>query len=136
MKKLLSHVMRQRYRCELKPTEFASTLARLTSEGSPFAVATVVKTEGSSLGKPGFKAVISAKGDVVCGSLGGVCPESAITDVARETMQSGSPKTVKVYLEKVEDSVAAVVRGRKDDEIHVEVNCGGVMTIFVEPYLP
>ena len=120
----------------MRQTEFASTLAKLTAEGSPFAVATVVKTEGSSLGKAGFKAVISEKGDVVCGSLGGVCPESAITDIAKETMQSGLPKTVKVFLESVEDSVGAVVKGRTEDEIHVETNCGGVMTIFVEPYMP
>jgi xanthine dehydrogenase accessory factor len=120
----------------LKQSEFTKTLARLTADGTPFVVATVVKTEGGSLGKPGFKAVISAKGDVICGSLGGVCPESAITGVAKETMQSGVPKTVKVYLESTEDSVAAAVKSRKEDEIHVETNCGGTMTIFVEPYLP
>jgi xanthine dehydrogenase accessory factor len=120
----------------LKQAEFTSVLAKLTADGIPFAVATVVKTEGSSLGKPGFKVVISEKGEVLHGSLGGVCPESAVTDIARETMKSGVPKTVKVYLESVEESVAAVVKGRKEDEIHVETNCGGIMTIFVEPYLP
>ena len=119
----------------MKQSEFTKTLATLTAEGIPFVVATVVKTEGGSLGKPGFKAVISARGDIICGSLGGTCPESAITGIAKETIQSGVPKTVKVYLESVEDSVAAVVKGRKEDEIYVETNCGGAMTIFVEPYL-
>ena len=121
---------------DLKQAEFTGALERLTSEGTPFAVATVVKTEGSSLGKPGFKVVISEKGEVLYGSLGGVCPESAITDAARETMKSGVPKTVKVHLESVENSVNAMVKGRKEDEIYVETNCGGIMTIFVEPYLP
>ena len=121
---------------ELNQSEFTKTLARLTAEGTPFAVATVVKTEGGSLGKPGFKAVISVMGDLVCGSLGGVCPESAIAVIAKEVMQSGVPKTVKVHLESVEDSMRAVLKGRKEDEIHVETNCGGTMTIFVEPYLP
>lgn len=120
----------------LKQSEFTKTLAKLTADGTPFVVATVVKTEGGSLGKPGFKAVLSATGDLICGSLGGACPESAITAIAKETIQSEVPKAVKVYLESVEDSVAASVKGRKEDEIHVETNCGGIMTIFVEPYLP
>ena len=120
----------------MKQAEFAGALAKLTADGTPFAVATVVKTEGSSLGKPGFKVVISETGEVLHGSLGGVCPESAVTDIARETMKSGVPRTVKVYLESVEESVAAVVKGRKEDETHVETNCGGMMVIFVEPYLP
>jgi xanthine dehydrogenase accessory factor len=136
MKNLLSGERKNECDQELNQSEFTKTLAKLTTDGTPFVVATVVKTEGGSLGKPGFKAVISATGDVVCGSLGGVCPESAITAVAKETMQSGVPKTVKVHLENAEDSVAAVVKGRKEDEIHVETNCGGIMTIFVEPYLP
>ena len=42
----------------MKQKEFAEVIESLTSTGEPFAVATVVKTEGSSLGKPGFKAII------------------------------------------------------------------------------
>ncbi len=120
----------------MKQAEFASAMAQLAGEGAPFAVATVIKTEGASLGKPGFKALISEKGEVVCGSLGGVCPESAIVGFARETMKSGVPKTVNVFLESVEDAVGAVVKGGKEDEVHVETNCGGKMVIFVDPYLP
>ncbi len=111
-------------------------MSSLTASGTPFAVATVVNTEGSSLGKPGFKVLISDKGDVLLGSLGGSCPESAITDVAKETMKTGVPKTIKVFLESTENAVQAMVKGRNEDEIHVETNCGGMMVIYVEPYLP
>ena len=117
----------------------ASVLAKmidtLASRGTPFAVATVVKTEGSSLGKPGFKD-ISGAGEVVYGSLGGVCPESAIASAAKITMRTGSPKMVKVFLENVEDAVGAVLKSQSEDEIHVETNCGGTMEINIEPYLP
>jgi xanthine dehydrogenase accessory factor len=120
----------------MKQKEFASILASLSAKQEPFAVATVVKTEGSSLGKPGFKVVISKRGEVLYGSLGGVCPESAIVETAKRAMETGVPRTVKVYLESTEKAVEAVVKSRTEDEIHVETNCGGSMEIYVEPYLP
>jgi xanthine dehydrogenase accessory factor len=49
---------------------------------------------------------------------------------------TGTPKTVKVYLESTEDAVGAVVTSRNEDEIHLETNCGGMMEIFIEPYVP
>lgn len=111
-------------------------MGNLVNRREPFAVATVVKTEGSSLGKPGFKVMISKDGGVLYGSLGGVCPESAIVGVARQTMVTGQPKTVKVFLEDVEKAVEGVVKSKSEDEIHVETNCGGTMEIYVEPYMP
>lgn len=120
----------------MKQTEFSKLFAELAAGDVPFAVATVVKIEGSSLGKPGFKALISGRGEVLGGSLGGVCPESAIVDVAKETIASGVPKTVKVFLEGTDRSVEATFTHRSGDEIHVETNCGGMMEIFVEPYKP
>jgi xanthine dehydrogenase accessory factor len=120
----------------MKQAEFAKMVDALVIQGAPFAVATVVKTEGSSLGKPGFKILVSSAGEVLYGSLGGVCPESAIAAAARTTMRTGSPKMVKVYLENVEDAVGAVLKSQSEDEIHVETNCGGTMEIYIEPYLP
>lgn len=108
----------------------------MVGRGEPFAVATVVKTEGSSIGKPGFKVIISGTGEVLYGTLGGACPESAIVPSAKKTMRTGSPKTVKVYLESVEDAVGAVLKSQSEDEIHVETNCGGMMELYLEPYLP
>jgi xanthine dehydrogenase accessory factor len=120
----------------MKQVEFANMMDSLVNQGAPFAVATVVKTEGSSLGKPGFKVIISAEGEVIYGTLGGVCPESAIVSAAKKTMRTGTPKMVKVFLESVENSVGAVLKSQNEDEVHVETNCGGTMEIYVEPYLP
>ncbi len=120
----------------MKQVEFAKMMDSLISRGAPFAVATVVKTEGSSLGKPGFKVIMSDSGEVLYGTLGGVCPESAIASAAKKTMRTGTPKMMKVFLESVENSVGAVLKSQNEDEIHVETNCGGTMEIYVEPYLP
>jgi xanthine dehydrogenase accessory factor len=119
----------------MKQTDFASIVSTMTNRREPFAVATVVKIEGSTIGKPGFKVIISKAGEVIYGSLGGVCPDSAIVEVAKKAMETGEPRTVKVYLESVENAVEGVVKSRTDDEIHVETNCGGTMEIYVEPYL-
>ncbi|MDV3277087.1 MAG: XdhC family protein [Nitrososphaerales archaeon] len=120
----------------MKQAEFARIMGTLVNRREPFAVATVVKTEGSSLGRPGFKVMISRDGEVLYGSLGGVCPESAIVATAKQTMLTGQARTVKVFLEDVEKAVEGVVKSHSDDEIHVETNCGGTMDIYVEPYLP
>jgi len=120
----------------MKQAEFAKKVDTMVGKGVPFAVATVVKTEGSSIGKPGFKVIISNKGEVVYGTLGGVCPESAIADVAKKAIRTGSPRMVKVFLESVEDSVGAVLKSQDENEIHVETNCGGALEIYLEPYLP
>jgi xanthine dehydrogenase accessory factor len=120
----------------MKQAEFAKMIDSLASRGAPFAVATVVKIEGSSLGKPGFKVIISGAGEILYGSLGGVCPESAIVSAAKMTMRTGTPKMVKVFLEGVENSVSAVLKSQNEDEVHVETNCGGEMDIYIEPFLP
>jgi xanthine dehydrogenase accessory factor len=120
----------------MKNTEFAKLMDSLTSRREPFALATVVNTEGSTIGKPGFKVMISKDGGILYGSLGGVCPESALVATAKKTLASGQPKKVKVYLEDVASAVEGVVKSQSEDEIHVETNCGGMMEIYVEPYLP
>lgn len=120
----------------MKQAEFAKVMGDLVTKGEPFAVATVVKTEGPSIGKPGFKVIVSNTGEVLYGTLGGACPDSAIVPSARRTIRTGAPRTVKVYLESVEDSVGAVLKSQSEDEIHVETNCGGVMELYLEPYLP
>jgi xanthine dehydrogenase accessory factor len=108
----------------------------LASQGKPFAVATVVKTEGSTLGKPGFKVIIDSDGNVVEGTLGGACPESAIVDAALEAIKTKKPRTLKVFLEDVGSAVTQAIKSANLNEVHVETNCGGRMEIFIEPYTP
>jgi xanthine dehydrogenase accessory factor len=120
----------------LTQLEFAKIMDNLVDRRETFAVATVVKIVGSTLGKPGFKEIISKDGEVVYGSLGGVCPDSAIVEVAKKAMAAGQPKMVKVFLEDVDKAVEGVVKSKTDEEIHVETNCGGEMEIYIEPYLP
>jgi xanthine dehydrogenase accessory factor len=119
----------------MKNSELLKIMSSMLERGEPFALATVVRIEGSSLGKPGFKALLSKDGEIIYGTIGGVCPESAIAEVAKEVLNTGAPKIIRVHLESVENALEAIVTGRKGDDIYVETNCGGMMEIYVEPYL-
>ena len=46
---------------------------KLHAEGTPFAVATVVRTLASTAAKPGMKALVLGNGDFADGWLGGGC---------------------------------------------------------------
>jgi xanthine dehydrogenase accessory factor len=120
----------------MNPAQFARTISEIAARREPFAVASVVRTEGSTLGKPGFKAVVVGEGRIVFGSLGGVCPDGPIIQVALETIKTGTPRLITVHLVDATKAVAGTVRTDNPDEIWVETNCGGSMDIYVEPYLP
>lgn len=120
----------------MRASEFASRLSELASRREPFAVATVTKTEGSTLAKVGFKILISPACDVVGGTLGGGCPEGPIVEVARAAMRDGVGKLVRIHLVDTERAVAGTVGSPIPGEIYVETNCGGTMEVFVEPMMP
>ena len=115
---------------------FVRTISDLASRREPFAVASVVRTEGSTLGKPGFKVVISRDGSIVQGTLGGGCPDGPIVHVGLQAMETGTPRVVRVHLVDVTNAVQGTIASESPDEIYVETNCGGIMEIYVEPYLP
>lgn len=106
----------------------------LARADDPFVVATIVRTFGSTLGKPGFRILVSKEGQVLHGTLGGACPEGPIVSVAIEALAEGRPRLIRVYLEGTESSIKASIE-RVEDEVHVETECGGGMDIYVEPYI-
>jgi len=119
-----------------KVIDFTRFVNDLAERREPFVVATVVRIHGSTLGKPGFKAVVSKDGRIIHGTVGGVCPESAIATMSMEALKTGKAKVVKVYLEDARGALEGVLKNPKPDEIYVETNCGGMMEIYVDPYIP
>ncbi len=120
----------------MQVAHFSKRLAELAAKREPFAVATVTRTEGSTLAKPGFKILITHEGHVAGGTLGGGCPEGPIVAVAQETMQTGEPRVLRVHLVDTERAVAGTVRETDPNEIWVQTNCGGTLEVYVEPMLP
>ncbi len=116
--------------------EFTSLLHELAERREPFVVATVVNIEGSSLGKPGFKADVSRDGKIIYGPVGGVCPESAIATMAIDALRTGKARVVKVHLRDARAALDGTLNNKNPDEVYVETNCGGMMEIYVDPYQP
>lgn len=97
-------------------------LAEMRAKREPFAVATVVETEGSVSAKTGAKAVIDRTGRVVAGWVGGGCAEATACHAGLECMKSGETTVIDIDL--------------NDEVLGAGMPCGGSMRVYVEPVLP
>ena len=120
----------------MQASHYSKHLATLVARREPFAVATVTRTEGSTLAKPGFKILITPKGEIAAGTLGGGCPEGPIVEAALDAIRKGEPRVLRIHLVDTEKSVAETVRATDPNEIWVQTNCGGVLDVYVEPMIP
>ena len=96
--------------------------AELASQREPFAIATVVRVEGSSSAQRGSKAIIDPLGKLLLGWVGGGCAESAVKSEALKCIETEKPRLITVDM--------------TDEELGVGMPCGGTMDIFIEPVLP
>lgn len=101
---------------------FYSKAAELSSERRPFAIATVVRVEGSSSAKLGSKALIDDQGKILMGWVGGGCAESAVRSEALKCMQSEKPQLISLNMQ--------------DEVLGVGMPCGGMMDVYIEPVAP
>ena len=104
-------------------------LARdLAERGERFALATVVWRRAPSSGKTGYRAIITARGEVR-GWVGGACAEPVVVREALAALEEGAPRLV--FLGSPEELAGA----GGDDEILVPMSCQseGALKIFIEP---
>lgn len=97
-------------------------IAELAAQGKPFAVATVIRVEGSSSAKRGAKAIIDAHGKLVLGWIGGGCAESAVRSEALRCIEMEQPLVVTLDM--------------TDELLGVGMPCGGKMEVYIEPVVP
>lgn len=102
--------------------EFLRKSSELAAEGKPFAVATVVRVEGSSSARPGSKAIIDDQGKLVMGWVGGGCAEGAVKRQALECIARQRPQLITLDM--------------TDEVLGVGMPCGGVMDVYIDPVLP
>ena len=99
-----------------------SKAAELTVQRKPFAIATVVRVEGSSSARRGSKALIDSQGNILMGWVGGGCAESAVRSEALRCMRSEKPELITLDMQ--------------DEILGVGMPCGGMMDVYIEPVLP
>jgi len=94
----------------------------LSAKRVPFAVATVVRVEGSTSAKPGAKAIIDAEGRIIAGWVGGGCAETSVRSEAQKCIAQGRPEIITLDM--------------MDEVLGVGMPCGGLMDVFIEPVIP
>jgi xanthine/CO dehydrogenase XdhC/CoxF family maturation factor len=95
------------------------TLLDWKAAGERIAVATVVRTVGSSPRPVGAKMAITA-GQKMVGSVSGGCVEGAVSEAALEVLATGTPRLLTFGV-------------ADEDAWVVGLSCGGTIEVFVEP---
>jgi xanthine dehydrogenase accessory factor len=119
-------------------TDVLDLIADLKASGTPFALATVVRTVAATAVKAGAKAVILPDGTVSEGWIGGGCARAAVLKAAQEAIAAGAPRLVSIQpLDLLQeqglepgDERAGVRFARNMCPSH------GTMDVFVEPVMP
>lgn len=102
--------------------EFYAIVHELTAQGRPFAIATIVQTDGSASARAGSKAIIHPDGTTRLGWVGGGCVESLVAREAQESLRDGKTRLIPVDLH--------------DEVTGAGMPCGGHMTVYIEPVVP
>ena len=97
-------------------------LVEKSAEGRACALATIVSTRGSTPRKVGAKMLVDPDRGLV-GTGGGGCGEGEVIEAARDVLESGEPRMVRVDLTRDLLSWSPAV-------------CGGIMDVFVEAVPP
>jgi xanthine dehydrogenase accessory factor len=104
-------------------------MARMKGEEQPFAVATVVRSEGATAARAGAKAVIRADGSMV-GWVGGGCTLGAVKRAAAKALVDGRTRLIRVR----PDAAGPSEDGAED--FTNSCASGGTADIFIEPVAP
>lgn len=109
-------------------TDVLQVARDLVERGERFALATVVWRRAPSSGKTGYRAVVTAGGEVR-GWVGGACAEPVVVREALAALEEGVPRLV--FLGPPEE--LALAGG--DDAVLVPMSCQseGALKIFIEP---
>jgi xanthine dehydrogenase accessory factor len=104
-------------------------MARMKGEEQPFAVATVVRSEGATAARIGAKAVVRADGTMV-GWVGGGCTLGAVKRAAANALVDGRARLIRVRPDEAGPS--------EDGAEDFTNSCasGGTADIFIEPVAP
>lgn len=98
--------------------DLISTIDAWRKRGDGVALATVVKTGGSTPRPIGAKMVVNSRGEFA-GSVSGGCVEGAVIEEALKVIKSGAPKLCQYG---IADETAW----------DVGLSCGGMIEVFVE----
>ena len=100
----------------------------MVAQGETFAVATVVRCQAPSSGKPGDKAIVRGN-EIVWGWIGGGCAQPVVVKEAVKAMAEGRARLVRI---------SPSAGGGEEGVVDYTMTChsGGSLDIHIEPVLP
>ena len=115
----------------LEHEDLIDSMIRHKDDNQPFVLATVVRTEDSTAGHPGDKAIICADGTVI-GWVGGGCALGAVKKAAAAALEDGQPRLIRVKPKDMLEGEAPV----EGLELHPS-SCPsrGTTEVFIDPIL-
>ena len=108
--------------------EILKRATELVAKGKPFAMETVVRAQSPTSARPGSKAIIEVEGDIQ-GWIGGGCAQPAVLKSARESLQDGQPRLIRVSPKGGEANLEGII------DFGSSCYSGGTLDIFIEPVL-
>jgi xanthine dehydrogenase accessory factor len=103
--------------------EIYQEILRLRANGESAALATVIRTKGSTPGKPLFRMLIYSDSQIL-GTVGGGTFEAKVISEALKVISSQKPKIINFNFFESEDTI-----------IDEQPICGGKMEAFIEPII-
>src|SRR5215469_376743 len=116
------------------PEHLLKRAAELLANAEAFVMATVVRCQAPSSGKPGNKAIIFADGKL-SGWIGGGCAQPVVIREALRALADGKPRLVRISPESNSEKLS----NREEwGVVDYTMTChsGGALDIFLEPVLP
>jgi xanthine dehydrogenase accessory factor len=94
-------------------------IREVIASGDRAALATIVRTRGSTPREVGARMVVRANG-AIQGTVGGGCGEADVWSEAMDVIGTGQPRVIEVDL-------------LNDEDLEGGRACGGIMYVFIEP---
>ncbi len=100
----------------------------LKSQGSPFALVTVVRSEHSTSAKPGAKALVEPDGKIQ-GWVGGGCAQPVVIKTANQALKDGQARLIRISPEPHHSAEEGI------EVFSMSCFSGGVLDIFIDPIM-
>jgi xanthine dehydrogenase accessory factor len=106
--------------------DFLNTASGLHAKDEPFVVATVIRCEAPTSGKPGDRAIVTRDGRIT-GWIGGGCAQPIVIEEALKSLKDGRPRLIRVSPTAGAEPVDGITG------YTMMCHSGGTLDIFIEP---
>ena len=109
-------------------SDYLDKAQQLMKNGEPFVVALVVNYQAPISAKPGYRALVTADGQI-WGWIAGGCSQGIIIEEALQVLKDGQPRLIKITPDADEHNPGTMDR-------KMTCHSGGTLEVYLEPVVP